>query len=106
MPRLRSSALALVLAVLVSADWGRAERHQAPEPRTTCLEEAIFALEGRVVIYDVVVSVSQQRVFLIGPHEKLWVVKEMPASHDHTVPFAKFFQRGWNASAVGGSFCR
>lgn len=66
----------------------------------------MFALEGRVVIYDVVVSVSQGRVFLIGPHEKLHVVKEMPASHDHTVAFAKFFRRGYNASGVGGSFCR
>ena len=66
----------------------------------------MFALEGRVVIYDVVVSVSQSRVFLIGPHEKLHVVKEMPASHDHTVAFAKFFRRGYNASGVGGSFCR
>ena len=35
--------------------------------------------EGQVVVYDTVVSVPTERVYLVGPHKPLWVVQEMPA---------------------------
>jgi hypothetical protein len=98
--------LALLLVVLFSADWGSAGSRDPLKPtRSTCLDDALFAGDGRVVIYDTVVSVPQQRLYLIGPHQKLWVVKEMPEKYRHTVKFSSFFRRGFNASAVGGSFC-
>eukprot|EP00960_Hanusia_phi_P045531 757297-Hanusia_phi.AAC.2 len=72
----------------------------------TCLKEIIHAEEGKVVLFDVVVSVSFRRVFLIGPHEKLWVVPSTPPLYANSVLFPFYFERGHAQDGTPrGSFC-
>ena len=56
-----------------------------------CLPDVVVAGNGKVVIYDVVLSVSAQKVFIIGPHKKLWIVPETPHIQKDSVFFFTFF---------------
>ena len=70
-----------------------------------CLQEVIYEAAGKVVIYDLVLSIPWNSVYLIGPHQKLWVVPTVPKLQEHTVFFPHYFQSGSNGSGVSGSHC-
>eukprot|EP00961_Rhodomonas_salina_P180048 2430060-Rhodomonas_salina.6 len=70
-----------------------------------CLPDVVYEAGGKVVIYDLVVSVPGNRLYLFGPHEKLWVVPTVPKLQENTVFFPHYFDRGSNGSGVAGSNC-
>jgi len=92
---------ALFLAVCLSGVCGTGE--QGPHG-TRCLPEVLSVDGGRVVIYDLVVSVPTRRLFFIGPDKPLWVVPEVPEQQANVVTFSRTFDARPNPDA--GSTCR
>lgn len=70
---------------------------------TRCLPEVLSVDGGRVVIYDLVVSVPMKRLFFIGPNKPLWVVPTVPEQQANTVTFSKTFDARPNPDV--GSTC-
>ena len=70
-----------------------------------CLPDVIIAGDGNVVIYDVVASIPTKRLYLIGPHKKLWIVPETPPLQAKTLEFAHHFQPGERDDPLIGSSC-
>ena len=56
-----------------------------------CAPDVIVGGNGKVVLFDLVVSVPAQKLFLIGPHKKLWIVPATPPLQKDTVFFPKYF---------------
>ena len=104
MRRWRHSQVFILSLYLASALLGVLGYGEQGPLGTRCLPEIIIADDGRVVIYDVVVSVPMRRLFLIGPNKPLWVVQTIPEHQANTVSFAHTFDARPNPQV--GSTCQ
>lgn len=50
------------------------------------MKDAYASEDGKVVIYDTVVSLASGKLMFIGPHKKLWIVPETPKLQVIQVP--------------------
>ncbi len=70
-----------------------------------CMQDIYSSQDGKVVFYDSVVQVPHSELYLIGPHNKLSIVRETPELQKHTVFFPHHFQRGSSIVPRTGSTC-
>jgi hypothetical protein len=100
--KIRLRHLCFRFLVLLGEIHGMHNAYNAENGR--CLSDVINGGNGKVVIFDVAVSVPSRRLYIIGPHKKLWIVPEAPSLQKDTVSFPRYFVRGRNEIREG-SYC-
>eukprot|EP00961_Rhodomonas_salina_P200701 2707591-Rhodomonas_salina.2 len=66
----------------------------ARHPAGRCIGEPVSLADGAVVILDAVINQQTQKLMLIGPHKKLWIVAETPVLQANAVAWSRNFGEG------------
>jgi len=98
--------LILLLSVVVSNGQGGKALEEIEPPRNQlCMDQAWSSGDGKVVLYDTVLNIASKEVYFIGPHQKLWIVRETPDLQARTIFFPDTFQQVREFDVDSGSTC-